>query len=184
MGAFGSPSLPHSTLKGGGDMSESGGFVIRSARPEDEERLAEIIVLAFGENCLHAMREKRYGVLRGSSWQERKADEIRNALRNRPEFVWVAEADGIVVGFCTYAIHDNEHGEICNNGVDPAYQGRGIGKGLYRKVIELMRERGCKYAEVETGLEDGYAPARHSYEKVGFKPIHHAVRYTMRLDGR
>lgn len=164
-------------------MSESRGFTIRPARPEDEERLAEIIVLAFGESCLHAMREKRYGVLDGRRWQQRKAAEIRSALRDRAEFVWVAEAEGRVVGFCTYAIHDNEHGEICNNGVDPAYQGRGIGKALYGKVIGLMREHGCKYAEVETGLEDDYAPARHSYEKVGFEPIHHAVRYTMRLDG-
>jgi ribosomal protein S18 acetylase RimI-like enzyme len=155
--------------------------LIRPAKQEDEERLAEIIVLAFGESCLHAMREKRYGVLGGRHWQERKSDEIRHALNNRPDSVWVAEVGGKVAGFCTYAVHDNEHGEICNNGVDPTYQGRGIGKALYRKVLDLMREKGCRFAEVETGMEDGYAAARHSYEAVGFEPIHTAIRYTMRL---
>lgn len=162
-------------------MSTSKRVLIRQARPEDEERLAEIIVLAFGESCMHAVREKRYGILGGRRWQERKADEIRGALRSRPDSVWVAETDGKVVGFCTYTILDNEHGEICNNGVDPAYQGRGIGNALHRKVLDLMREKGCRFAEVETGMGDGFAAARHSYEKLGFEPITRSARYTMRL---
>lgn len=163
-------------------MSKLPDFTIRLARPEDEERLAEIIVLGFGESCAHAMREKRYGLLGGKPWQERKAREIRDALKNRPEFVWVAEVDGKVAGFCTYSVYDNEHGEILNNAVDPAYQARGIGQALYRKVLHLMREKGCKYAEVQTGLQESFAPARWSYEKLGFKPLLYSIRYTMRLD--
>jgi ribosomal protein S18 acetylase RimI-like enzyme len=104
-------------------------------------------------------------------------------LRTSPELIVVAEVAGVVAGFCSYAIHDNEHGEIRNNAVDPEYQGRGIGHALHVRVLEIMREKGCKYAEVETGMDDAYARARGAYEKLGFEPYHYAVRYTMRLGG-
>lgn len=164
-------------------MTDSFDFTIRPARPEDEARLAEIIVRAFGGSTLHAKREDRYGVLGGKTWQERKAGEICGVLRTRPELVWVAEVGVVVAGFCSYAIHDNEHGEICNNAVDPEYQGMGIGHALHRTVLDVMREKGCKYAEVETGMDDAYAPARGAYKKLGFEPLHYSIRYTMWLDG-
>jgi hypothetical protein len=54
-------------------MRGSADYTIRLARPEDEARLAEIIVSAFGGSTLHAKREAHYGVLGGKTWQERKA---------------------------------------------------------------------------------------------------------------
>ncbi len=162
-------------------MNGSTDVTIRQARAEDEDRLAEIIVRAFGGSTLHAKREARYGVLGGKTWQERKAWEIVQVLRRNPELIVVAEVEGQVAGFCSYSIHDNEHGEIRNNAVDPNYQGRGIGHALHRRVLEIMREKGCKYAEVETGQDEPYARARAAYEKLGFEPYHYAVRYTMEL---
>ncbi|MDI6827655.1 MAG: GNAT family N-acetyltransferase [Armatimonadota bacterium] len=156
-------------------------LVIRQAQPEDEERLADIIVSAFGESTIHAKREKLYGIVGGKTWQERKAEEIRNTLRSRPDCIWIAELNGKVVGFVTYTINDHERGEIGNNAVDPAFQGKGIGKALYKHVLNLMREKGCKYAEVETGLDEAYAAARAAYEKVGFRPLFKSIRYTMKL---
>ncbi|MDH7481451.1 MAG: GNAT family N-acetyltransferase [Armatimonadota bacterium] len=156
-------------------------LTIRPARLEDEERLAEIIVAAFGESTIHARREKLYGILGGITWQQRKAEEIRNTLRSRPDCVWVAELNGKIVGFVTYILHDGELGEIGNNAVDPAFQGRGIGKALYKHVLNLMREKGCRYVEVETGLDEAYAAARAAYEKVGFRPLFQSIRYTMKL---
>ena len=162
-------------------MSGDADITIRPVRAEDEGRLTDIIVRAFGESTLHAKREARYGVLGGKTWQERKAAEIVRVLRSNPELIVVAEADGRVAGFCSYAIHDNEHGEICNNAVDPDFQGRGIGHALHRRVLDIMREKGCRYAEVETGQDEPYARARAAYEKLGFEPYHYAVRYTMEL---
>jgi len=87
-------------------------ITIRPASAEDEERLAEIIIEAFGDSTVHAKREALYGILGGRTWQERKAQEIRDALRSRPEYVWVAETEGKVVGFVTYILHADDLGEI------------------------------------------------------------------------
>ena len=82
----------------------------------------------------------------------------------------VAEAaEGQVVGFVTYQLdHDLRVGEIGNNAVDPAWQGHGIATRLYQEVLDHLRAAGMRVARVTTGLDDGHAPARAAYEKVGF----------------
>jgi GNAT superfamily N-acetyltransferase len=52
--------------------------------------------------------------------------------------------------------------------VDPAFQGRGIGSALLSRALTWMSEAGMAVAMVETGGDPGHAPARRTYEKLGF----------------
>lgn len=59
-------------------------------------------------------------------------------------------------------------GEIYMVAVDPDFQGQGIGTALIEVALTSMKDAGMSIAMVETGGDDGHAPARRTYEKVGF----------------
>jgi GNAT superfamily N-acetyltransferase len=60
--------------------------------------------------------------------------------------------------------------------IDPDHQRHGIGSELTDAAIEWIRAAGLPVAVVETGGDEGHAPARDLYEKVGFTPLP-IVRY-------
>lgn len=73
------------------------------------------------------------------------------------------------IGFVTWHCDAARRvGEIGNNAVDPGWQGRGVGTALHRHALEVFRARGMEVARVATGLDEGHAPARRAYAKVGF----------------
>lgn len=120
---------------------------------------------------------------RSRDWQTEKARQIKAKTETNPGQVLVAEVDGEIVGFTTFDMkQETGIGEICNNAVDPEFQGMGIGSMLHKKVLETFRQNGMKYAVVSTGYEDeGHAKARASYEKVGFKKLSTNVTYSLNL---
>jgi GNAT superfamily N-acetyltransferase len=59
-------------------------------------------------------------------------------------------------------------GEIYMVAVDPDFQGHGIGTALTEFALNWMKEAGMSVAMVETGGDPGHAPARRTYEKLGF----------------
>jgi ribosomal protein S18 acetylase RimI-like enzyme len=60
---------------------------------------------------------------------------------------YVAEEDGVVVGFATWAEADGAI-ELEDLFVDPAHGQRGIGTALVRQVAEVLRARGVQRLEV------------------------------------
>ncbi len=112
---------------------------------------------------------------------EKKADSVEDFFRREPQWMIVTEVDGLVAAFLTYVLRENGVGEIGNNAVDPAFQGRGIGTSQYEEALRRMREAGMKYATVGTGLDPTHAPARRGYEKVGFRQVRPHVSYYMDL---
>jgi GNAT superfamily N-acetyltransferase len=152
--------------------------MIRQARPEDLGDLRRIIVAAFHHETIHYLVERRFGVVEGKTWDQRKGDEIESFLGAHPEWVLVTELDGEVAGFVTYALDEERKvGQVQNNAVDPRHQNRGIGTGQVHFVLDIFRREGMKLAEVVTGLGSGYAPARRMYEKCGFEALMENVRY-------
>ncbi len=128
------------------------------------------------------MGAELFAVLRGEDWAERKTREVGGQCEKRPEWCLVAEREGRVVGFVTYVIWgDHSTGEISNNAVDPDSQGQGVATGLYRRVLDLFREQGLRWAQVGTGLDATHAPARAAYEKAGFTSRVPSVTYYMEL---
>ena len=71
-------------------------------------------------------------------------------------------------------------GEIYMVAVDPDFQGHGIGSALIEFALAWMKDAGMSIAMVETGGDAGHAPARHTYEKVGFE-LFPVARYFKKL---
>jgi len=74
------------------------------------------------------------------------------------------------------------HGHIDNNGVDPKHAGKGWGKFMYQNVLKHFRDKGLRFAHVDTGLDDAHIPARRAYESVGFDRKVPVVEYWQDLN--
>ena len=84
--------------------------------------------------------------------------------------MFVAELEDRIVGFVAVTFDiKTEVGEISLNAVHPEFAGRGIGTTLYTFALTRMKEKGMKVATVGVGGDKAHAPARGSYEKVGFQ---------------
>lgn len=165
---------------------QSGTVTIRDFRHDDLETLCRIAVAAWSD--IHESYRKDVGnddlyKRLSSNWQDEKASQIREKAASEPHEILVAELDDRIVGFATFSVDAEKGlGTVCNNAVDPACQGRGIGKLQLQRIIDIFREKGLKYALVSTGYEDeGHAKARAAYEKTGFKKIKTSVTYGMPL---
>jgi GNAT superfamily N-acetyltransferase len=153
-------------------------------RPTDVERIAQIAVRAWGP--IYASYRQRLGdeifAALHTGWEARKAESVRNAARTRPGSVYVTDVGGKVIGFTTFHLDEaTKVGAITDNAVDPDCQSQGVGTFQHQKVLDLMRQRGMKFAKVGTGLDDGHAAARRSYEKAGFDRRLEHVTYFMAL---
>jgi putative acetyltransferase len=84
-----------------------------------------------------------------------------------------------VVGTVALLRHPDESYELSKMAVDPACQGRGIGRGLVLAAIERFRARGGRELFLESNRR--LAPALHLYRSLGFedrgrKPDSHYAR--------
>jgi len=112
----------------------------------------------------------------------KKGGQIRKHCEEHPDWVYVCEENGKIVGFVTFMFdHEKKTGEIGNNAVDPECGLKGIGQQMYKAVFERFRKEGMKYARVETGLDEAHAPARRAYERAGFTIRHESVVYFKKL---
>ncbi len=162
-------------------MSEA---IIRDAHERDVPELRRIAKAAWApiyDYFREQMGEDLYRREHPGDPLERKADSVEDFFHRHPQWVIVTEVAGEVVGFLTYTLGDNGVGEISNNAVDPAMQGRGLGSLQYAEVLRRMEEAGMKYAKVTTGLDPAHAAARRAYEKVGFRQVRPSVTYYREL---
>jgi ribosomal protein S18 acetylase RimI-like enzyme len=72
-------------------------------------------------------------------------------------------------------------GIIGNNAVDPDCGLKGIGQQMYRFALERFRAEGMAWANVDTGLDEGHAPARRAYERAGFDITISSIHYYRKL---
>jgi ribosomal protein S18 acetylase RimI-like enzyme len=112
------------------------------------------------------------------NWRTQQREAIEKVCEDGDKtIVWVAELDGVVVGFLAYELNlKGKTGEVQLLAVHPQYQDRGIGTELNTFALEKMKESGITLARVDTGGDPSHAPARRSYEKAGYTPLP-LVRY-------
>lgn len=53
--------------------------------------------------------------------------------------------------------------------VDPAQQGRGIGRALYAAFVDRLRARGGRNVRIETSSKEDHAATGGFYERLGFR---------------
>jgi len=111
-------------------------------------------------------------------WRKSQREAVEKVCRDGEKtVVWVAEVDGIPIGFVAYELRiEDRTGELQFLAVHPEYQNRGIGTELNNLALKKMKESGMKMAIVETGGEPSHAPARRSYVKAGYTALP-LVRY-------
>ena len=154
-------------------------LIIRPFEEPDMERVLEIAELAWEpiyDGYRKAMGEELFLAFY-PDWRSSKRAHIRKIMRSGCGFVTLIE--GNVVGFCSYAHEDGaQTGTVMDNAVHPDWRGNGIGAMQNRWILEFLRSRGVKYVCVHTGLDDAHAPARKTYERVGFdRSIPNVVYY-------
>ena len=162
---------------------EKDGLIIRQAQLSDMSSIDEITIIcytAIAESWTEMQSKGISEALRDSSmtWQERKTKQNHDMFAEHPEWVWVLEQNSTIIGFITFKINFNRGlGIIDNNGVLPEFAGKGLGKFMYRYVLDYFRKEGLNIAFVETGLDAPHIPARKAYEGVGFDRSTPVVHY-------
>jgi ribosomal protein S18 acetylase RimI-like enzyme len=169
-------------------IAEWCGAILRHARDGDLPDVDRITVICYEpiqESYVAMVGEECYEAVRADpelTWQERKIGQVRRLYAEHPERLWVLEEKGLI-GFVTFELRPAANlGLIANNGVVPEHRGRGLGRFMYRQVLQHFREQGLRFAFVDTGLDDAHIAARRAYEAVGFDRQVPMVAYWQDLD--
>ena len=128
---------------------------IRLVRANDVEDLVQLSLLAW-EPVFSSFRQilgQAIYILIWPEWKSNQRKIIETVCQESDKTtVWVAEVDGLVVGFLAYELHSQDKtGEVRLLAVHPDYQNRGIGTALNILALQKMKESGMLLAEVETG---------------------------------
>ncbi|BAC91352.1 GNAT family N-acetyltransferase [Gloeobacter violaceus] len=102
-------------------------------------------------------------------WRVSQRKAVEDVCSTEDTNVWVAIDAGSTVGFVAVKLHSEDSmGEVYMVAVDPDFQGQGIGTALMEFALNWLKDAGMSVAMVETGGDPGHAPARRTYEKLGF----------------
>jgi GNAT superfamily N-acetyltransferase len=100
-----------------------------------------------------------------------EADLLRDGWGSTPRFTaLIADYEGVAAGFAlyftSYSTWRGHHGiRLEDLYVTPALRGKGIGKGLLRKLAQIAVEQGCP--RLEWDVLEWNAPAIAVYESIG-----------------
>jgi GNAT superfamily N-acetyltransferase len=121
------------------------------------------------ESIQNAMDADVYQAFYPDNWRVSQQKTVEDVCVAEDTKVWVALDAGSTVGFVAVKLDsESKMGEIYMVAVDPDFQGHGIGSALIEFVLAQMKDVGMSIAMVETGGDLGHAPARRTYEKLGF----------------
>ncbi len=117
------------------------------------------------------------------------ADEFGFTVENAPRFTAFATTEdrlkwhlmgehrpmyafydnGVIVGYYSLLLHDNNECELNNLCVIPAYRHKGIGEQLLMSAFEKAKKAGC--VKINIGIVEENTVLRKWYEKFGFAHI-------------
>jgi ribosomal protein S18 acetylase RimI-like enzyme len=153
---------------------------IRPVGDHDVEDLVQLSLLAWApvfSSFEHILGSEIYPIIY-PDWRTSQRAAVETVCKDGEKTsVWVAEVNGLVVGFLAYELNvKDKSAEVQLLAVHPDYQNRGIGTALNTFALKKMQESGMKLAVVGTGGDTSHAPARKSYEKAGYTALP-LVRY-------
>jgi len=141
-------------------------FVIRPATDADRVQAAKLMA---------AVAEERDGIA-----TEPPVDIEESAAAFNPAGIFLAEADGQIVGSLNVAVSRFGFGEI-GTWVARPWRGRGVGSALMEVGIEWAREQGLH--KLSLGVFPHNAAAIALYQKFGFVEEGRRVKHYRRTSG-
>ena len=156
-------------------------YSIRTYQSADLEAIKVITLVGFaGVSLDHALEEKLGGELAGHDWRWRKARQIDDDVAAHAQGIFVAEAEGEVLGYISTALDRAAgKGRIPNLAVALGARGQGIGRALIEHALDYFREENLAYAVIET--MDSNPIGQTLYPASGFQEIARQVHYAQRL---
>jgi ribosomal protein S18 acetylase RimI-like enzyme len=146
--------------------------------PFDDSHLDEVVRLSIRAwapvfASLEALLDDRvYAEFYPDGWEASQSEAVDGACRDPAMSLWVAMEDDRVAGFTALKTdRESRLGEIYMIAVDPDFQRRGIARALTEHAIEQLKDAGMTIVMVETGGDEGHAPARATYEATGFRQL-------------
>lgn len=118
---------------------------VRTATQADAAEVSKLLTTAFG-TAPHAL-------------QLQATERVRTVL---------AELSGRVVGTLRLT-REGEAAGIYGFAVDPAWQGRGIGRDVLRRVCQQLRDEGVHRIDLEVAVDNDHAMGL--YTSLGFTPV-------------
>ena len=157
---------------------------IREARETDLEALQDLVELAFVpvfESFLNIMGKPIFDALY-PDWRALQRKLVVDFYHDDGAEVQIVEFDKRPVGLVVLrANQETKHGEVEFLAVHPDAQNMGIGTLLNEYALGRLKHLGMVLVEVGTGGDISHAPARRSYEKMGYTAVP-LVRYFKVLD--
>ncbi len=150
-------------------------LVIRPLHSDEIEAIVQLSLRAWAP--VFASFEQVLGtdifLLQYPDWPTSQRAAVEAVCRDTEKYhTWVAVDADTLAGFVAYTLNRQEQiGEIYMVAVHPDLQNRGIGTALNSFALQKLKEAGMKLAVVGTGGDPGHAPARHTYEKVGYRAL-------------
>ena len=153
---------------------------LRLYRPEDLEPIKRLTVESFGGVTIEENVEAALGTLNGHDWRWRKARHIDEDVAANAAGIFVAEANGAMVGYITTRI-DREAGKgrIPNLAVAAEYRGQGLGRKLIEHALDYFRQEKLAYAVIETMAQNEIG--QHLYPACGFVEVARQAHFARRL---
>lgn len=154
--------------------------VIRPYHAGELEVLQRITIESFDGVSFDQIVESKFGLLNGHDWRWRKARQIDEDVNANPGGVFVAEADGQIVGYITTQL-DRTAGKarIPNLAITAPARGHGLGRKLIEHALEYLRREGLAYAMIETMA--GNEVGEYLYPACGFVEIGRQIHFAVPL---
>lgn len=140
---------------------------IRLYQASDLDELKRMTIEGFEGIAIDQNVERAIGVVGPHDWRWRKARHVEEDVLANPDGVFVAEAEGKVLGYISTRI-DREagRGRIPNLAVDKDARERGIGRQLIEYALDYFRREGMAFAVIETMVNNPVG--QHLYPSCGF----------------
>ncbi|MBX3014523.1 MAG: GNAT family N-acetyltransferase [Caldilineaceae bacterium] len=158
-------------------------MLIRPFREADREAIKTITAICFEGVAIDHAIEVRYGLVDGKDWRYRKVRHIDADIAANAAGIFVAEIDGVVIGYITTRIDpETKVGSIPNLGVLPAQRGAGLGRRLIETAIAYAKGQGMLHLRIETLAHN--AIGQHLYPSCGFQEVAQQVHYVLPLESK
>jgi mycothiol synthase len=153
-----------SRMAGPVDVPEVGGVVIRGYRPSDAAEVLRVNAAAFAHH-------PEQGSMDAANLSERMAESWFD-----PDGLLVADAGDRLLAFHWTKQHSADLGEVYVVAVDPAAQGRGLGKAVTAAGLAHLAALGVR--RIILYVESDNEPAIATYSRLGFTHTSTHVQYT------